>query len=140
MEATVQHNYALPKAEKLCSEKAIESLFANGTSFVKFPIRVVFSAPQEMGPDGVRCQILTSVPKKRFKRAVKRNRIKRLMREAYRLNKHILLDALADRHVNMAFVYVDNNLPTFVQMQKSMVAALKRVADTVRVNNDVAAQ
>ena len=139
MEETNKHIYGLPKAEKLCSEKQIADLFANGKSFVKFPMRVIFSAPRE-ACDGERCQILTSVPKKRFKRAVKRNRIKRLMREAYRLNKHILDDALQGRFVNMAFVYVDTNLPTFQQMQKSMIVALKRIAESLTTDADVAAQ
>lgn len=122
---------SLPKAEKLCSEKETAQLFANGKSFVKYPLRIVYSQPQPSDTD-VRCQILTSVPKKRFKRAVKRNRIKRLMREAYRLNKHILTDAIDNGcKMNIAFVYIDTTLPTFANMQKSMVAALSRIAKSI---------
>lgn len=139
MEENNRHIYGLPKAEKLCSEKQIGDLFANGKSFVKFPIRVVYSSPVEASEDES-CQILTSVPKKRFKRAVKRNRIKRLMREAYRLNKHLLDDALNGRKINMAFVYVDTTLPTFQQMQKSMVNALKKISEVIATESNVAAE
>lgn len=122
--------YGLSKAEKLCSDKAITQLFNNGNSFVKFPLRVVYSSPVP-SDSHIHCQILTSVPKKRFKRAVKRNHIKRLMRETYRLNKHILTDTLADNMLNIAFVYVDSNISSFDSMQKAMVAALTRISKAI---------
>lgn len=86
--------YTLNKSERLDSKKLIERLFAGeNKSFPAFPLRVVYMplTPEENVADA---SILISVPKKRFKHAVKRNRVKRQVREAYRHNKHILLEAL----------------------------------------------
>ena len=83
----------LPKVERLNSRILIERLFTGGSkSLPAFPLRIVYM-PVE-GENLPAATILISVPKKRFKRAVKRNRVKRQVREAYRKNKHILLDAL----------------------------------------------
>ena len=89
-----ERRYTFSKAERLCSKKLIERLFSGGNkSFPAFPLRVVYMSlsADESEAD---VSILISVPKKRFKHAVDRNRVKRQVREAYRLNKHILLDAL----------------------------------------------
>ena len=75
--------FSFSKAERLCSRKAIDKLFAEGKSFTLFPLRILH-LPQETN------QVLISVSKRRFKRAVDRNAIKRRIREGYRLNKHIL--------------------------------------------------
>lgn len=83
----------LSKVERLNSRILIERLFTGGSkSLPAFPLRIVYM-PVE-GENLPAATILISVPKKRFKRAVKRNRVKRQIREAYRKNKHILLDAL----------------------------------------------
>ncbi len=121
------NRHTLPKSEKLCSEKEIAALFAHGKSFIKFPIRFVYSEPRELNIDGSRCKILTSVPKKRFKHAVDRNRVKRLMREAYRLNKINLTEVLGDRSISLAFVYIDSELPSFERVEKSMKSALEKL-------------
>lgn len=125
--------HTLPKSEKLCSTIATGKLFTKGNAFIKFPIRIVYSTPTPADSD-VHCRILTSVPKKRFKHAVDRNRIKRLMREAYRLNKQTLVDALGDRYIDLAFICVDNNLPTFQQMNKAVNAALGKIANAIDEN------
>lgn len=116
-----KHIFTLPKSEHLCSEKEIGELFTYGTSFIKYPLRIIFL--ESTTPN---IQILTSVPKKRFKHAVDRNRIKRLIREAYRLNKHII-DSCKELKLNIAFVYIDTKLPTFEQVQKAVVAALLKI-------------
>ena len=73
-----------PKHERLCSRKAIEALFAGGNrAFSAFPLRVVYRHAPEL-------QILVSVSKRHFKHAVDRNRAKRQIREAWRLNRDIL--------------------------------------------------
>ena len=101
----------LPKVERLNSRILIERLFTGGSkSLPAFPLRIVYM-PVE-GENLPVATILISVPKKRFKRAVKRNRVKRQVREAYRKNKHILLDALKDsgRKIAIAFIWLDNEL------------------------------
>lgn len=79
--------FGLKKAERLCGKKAIDALFAgtDSKSLSAYPIRIVFRPTEEAG-----IRILVSVSKKRFRHAVDRNRVKRQLREAYRLNKHIL--------------------------------------------------
>ncbi len=83
--------YAFPKEEHLCRKKLIDELFGKqGSSFGIYPLRLVWiptAAPTAAPP-----QVLISVSKRIFKRAVDRNRLKRLIREAYRLNKFRLLE------------------------------------------------
>lgn len=77
--------HSFPKSERLCSRKAIEALFASGNrSFTAFPLRVVYKPAEET-------QIMISVSKRHFKHAVDRNRAKRQIREAWRLNRDILV-------------------------------------------------
>lgn len=75
------------KEERLCSKRSIEDLFANGSSFVLFPFRVVYRIERDALGSSAPVQVLFSVPKRRFKKAVTRNLLKRRMREAYRLQK-----------------------------------------------------
>ncbi len=100
------------KQERLCSKTIIEKLFAGGAkSFSVFPLRVIFMPITDMSEKSG-AAVLLSVPKKKFKRAVKRNRIKRQMREGYRKNKSVLSGLLAERKIYLpvAFVYLDNKL------------------------------
>ena len=79
------------KEERLCRKALIEKLFhkEGSRSMAAFPLRLVYMK-SPAGEDGPAAQMLVSVPKRCFKRAVKRNRVKRQVREAYRKNKHIL--------------------------------------------------
>lgn len=85
-------------------------MFAGGSrSFSIFPLRVVWLPVEELN---VQASLLVSVSKRRFKRAVKRNRVKRQIREAYRLNKQPLLEALAEKDLRLAlaFIYLSDEL------------------------------
>lgn len=82
-------------------------------------------------------KILVAVPKKKFKHAVDRNRAKRKIREAYRLNKSHLLNNLVSQtsSVNIGFVYVDPEKdPSFAVIQKAMVASLEKLARLINAN------
>ena len=127
MELT-KERFTLPKEERLYSRKALEELFeGSNKSIMAYPIRVVFQKTEEAGT-----RIMVSVSKRFFKRAVKRNRIKRQVREAYRLNKHILTPAT--RCLNIAFLWVSNDiLPTqkvMEKMQNLLTKINENLADT----------
>ena len=104
----VNRRYTLSKEERLSWKRYIDLLFAKGQSFVAFPLRVVYLPVEEsVAP----VSILVSVPKKKFKRAVKRNLIKRQVREAYRIHKYTLVDPLTiqSKHMLVAFLYLDKD-------------------------------
>lgn len=113
------------KEERLSSQKDIDFLFENGSSFISYPLRIIF---KERDSDSSSLpSILVSVSKKRFKRAVKRNRIKRLIRETYRLNKNELTEFLVLKKKNLliAFLYVSNDLLEYPEIDKSMKKAIE---------------
>lgn len=120
-----------PKKEHLCGEIRINKLFSNGKAFIVYPLRVVYSVDENSIDVPVR--VLVSVPKKRFKRAVKRNRLKRLMRETYRLNKSILTEKCIEKNfaVQIAFNYVSDDEMDFKAIQSKMQLALQRIADKI---------
>ena len=105
--------HTLPKSERLCSRKVLEELFSGGhPSVAVFPLRAVFMESREPG-----VRILVSVSKRYFKRAVKRNRIKRQLREAYRLHKQLLQPTTAG--LDVAFLWTSAEvLPTEAVSQK----------------------
>ena len=95
-------------------------------SFVKYPIRVVLKDSSIPGEYPARIAI--SVSKKKFKRAVKRNRVKRLTREAYRLNKPEFYQHIIPGHtVDILFIYLDQNLPVFSKTEKAIKSVLKKI-------------
>ena len=131
-----QRSHTFSKAERLCSKKLIERLFGGeGKSFPAFPLRVVYMplTEEEMAAD---VSILVSVPKKRFKRAVNRNRVKRQVREAYRRNKHILAEALAAQegapHMALAFIWLDGKLHPSVEVEQKVKKLLHHIAEDHR--------
>lgn len=127
--------YTLNKSERLNSKKLIERLFAGGNkSFPAFPLRVVYM-PLTSEENIADASILISVPKKRFKHAVKRNRVKRQVREAYRHNKHILLDALKAKEspykMILAFIWLDNKLYSTEQVEYKVKKLLTHIAEDI---------
>lgn len=132
-EGMEERRYTLDKSERLCSKKLIERLFAGGNkSFPAYPLRVVYMwvTPTDSQADA---SMLISVPKKRFKHAVKRNHVKRQVREAYRLNKHILLDALKNqetpRKLVVAFIWLDNKVHPTEEVAFKMKKLLVHIAE-----------
>jgi len=119
------------KEEKLCSEKQINNLFTSGCSFIAYPLRVVFYKEAVSTDKSVGLSVLTSVSKKKFKRAVKRNRIKRLTKEAYRLNKAFFTRLCLEHniHINIAFIYLDDKIHTYETFEKSMLKAANILAE-----------
>lgn len=127
----MKHQFAFPKEEHLCGEIRINKLFTEGKAFIVYPIRIVYRIDEKN--DDVPLKVLVSVPKKRFKRAVKRNRIKRLMREAYRLNKIPLINIVEAKHLNLhiALNYVSNEEVDYKLIELKVIDALKKIADKI---------
>jgi ribonuclease P protein component len=125
------HQNTFSKSEHLCGEKRITRLFTQGDAFIAYPLRVVFMIEPKI--DVEPASVLVSVPKKRFKRAVKRNRLKRLMREAYRLNKGMIIDALNEKQlqIHVAFNYVSDDELDFATIEKKMKISLQRLIDKI---------
>lgn len=121
-------NNGLCKAERLCSKNTIEKLFAgDAKSFSIFPLRVVFMPIERT--DNPPASIMISVSKKKFKRAVKRNKVKRQIREGYRKNKHQLLDNLKDKDHNlvMAFIYLSNEIYPTEKIEETIKLILEKL-------------
>ena len=117
--------YCFTKEDKLKSRKAIEHLFAKGKSFSNFPFRVIWHPNNEKAV----LQVGVGVSSRNFKKAVDRNRIKRLMREAYRLQKNILQDHLKEKQVSMSvfFLYQGKELPNYKDVYEKIGTALTRL-------------
>lgn len=118
--------YTFPKNEHLCGEKRIGHLFQLGKSFIVYPLRVVYQIDSTNSQNSN--LIMVSVPKKRFKRAVERNKLKRLMRESYRLNKEILLQVNNDScYLKISFNYISNEIVSFELMNTKMKQILSKL-------------
>lgn len=118
--------YSLSKSERLCSKKLIDELLVSPYSFVKYPFRVVFKESSQPGPFPAR--IAVSVSKKKFKRAVKRNRVKRLTREAFRLNKTEFYNHMAEgQTIDILFIYLDHQLPVYSKTEHAMINSMQKI-------------
>lgn len=127
--------YGFPKCEHLCLKKDIETLFSAGSRAVTiFPLRAVFRVlPRRSGPQA---QVLVSVAKRRLHHAVDRNRAKRQLREAYRLNKGLFADALRDDEMlHIGFIWLSDRPVCSQRVHDKMAIALHRVAENLRERN-----
>jgi len=138
MEPVLEHNgttekrFTFTKAERLCSKKTIDKLFADGESFLAYPFKVVFLR----NPIGLKSPVQAgfSVGKRNFKRAVQRNRVKRLMRETYRLNKPELYEKIGTDRLAVFFVFIGKTIPDYPEVDKGMKNAIKKLVKEMGVN------
>lgn len=139
--------YSLPQSERINSKKQIDRLFRGGGSkaMTASPLRMVYMADSRQTDsqpsDGhqLMAQMMVSVPKRYFKRAVKRNYVKRQVREAYRLNKHILVNHLtqkADKTVSLCFIWTSDRLLPTAEVMKRMANLLTRLVEKLSANDN----
>lgn len=119
--------FTLSKQERLSSRKEIEILFMEGHSLTKYPVRLVWRETTSPTPGEPPVRMMFSVSKKKFPRAVDRNRAKRLMKEGYRLLKpDIFSNITSQKSYHLGFIYTGSELLDFVTIQKSISIALER--------------
>ena len=116
-------DFTFSKIERLCSKKAIDDLFANGKSKTQFPFKLIYKQSVFESPFPLRAMFV--VPKKKHKRANKRNDIKRRMREVYRLHKHTLYETLKAQKLDLMFVCLTNEELEYAAIEKSMLQLME---------------
>ena len=118
-----------PKSARMSLKNDIDNLFDNGQSFISYPLRIIYLSDTGDKSPASGISILVSVPKRRIKHAVKRNRIKRLIRESFRLNKDAFenFHELSGNSLHIAFMYVCDDVLPYVDIEKAMLKALKKI-------------
>ncbi len=130
----VNMKHTLGKEERLKSKKLIERLYTERNSVKAFPLRMIFLQTEHTS--NFPAQVGVSVPKRNFKSAVDRNRLKRLMRESYRLQKEIVYNNLEKPYIFM-ISYIGKEACTYDEMFLKMEKLLTRfIEETKNINND----
>lgn len=122
-------NFKFPKAEKLCNRKRIDSLFESGSSFYIHPVKVYHAVLASNEEDRAPVQLLISIPKRNIKKAIDRNRLKRLIRESYRLQKQQLAAQCTIQNliIDTAFVYTSRKPLKFREIHEIIFLILQRL-------------
>ena len=119
----VSNKNTFSKQEKLKGKKNFEILFTKGKRIKVYPVQLCYHS---MGfKDGSPLKVAVVAPKKKFKKAIQRNRVKRLLRESYRLNKSLVFNNI-EGNFALLFVYLGHTVPTFVQVESAMSQLLKK--------------
>ena len=116
-------DFSFPKNEKLKSKKLIDKLFVEGKSVSSYPVKLIYLKTEL--PSEAPIQAGVTVPKKNFKSAVKRNRIKRLLRESYRLNKALVFNN-SEGTFAFLFLYLGKEMPIYNQVSLNMKSVLEK--------------
>lgn len=128
----MSEKFFFPKSEKLCSDKLIERLFSQGNREIgTFPVRLVYLPVSTEELTGI--NVMVSVSKRHFKRAVKRNRVKRQLREYYRLNSCLLKEKLAAKGCGllMALIFTDSKLWPSDKLDKRLDSVFQKLVSAI---------
>jgi ribonuclease P protein component len=122
--------YSMPtfgKSERLCNIVEISKLFNKGHSLSKYPLKLKW-LPAHWNNHS-QLKVVITVSKHRFKKAADRNRIKRLLRECYRLNKFVLSNGLKERQCYLGIIYTGDVLPEYTELQEILIELFYRLID-----------
>lgn len=130
--------YSFPKQEKLCGQIRIKKLYETGKRLSCFPLRVCFRYSRSEEP---RIEVLVWATKSLFKRANRRNRLKRLMREAFRLNKQPLQDRLQQKGLSLqvAYNYIHTEEIPLRKIEEAMRKSIKKMLEA-EIESDIEEQ
>jgi ribonuclease P protein component len=123
--------FTLKKEERLYGHAALENVYSKGKHLHNNNFNILYiEVPQSEQPP---CRVVFSVPKRSFKKAVDRNRIKRQMREVYRHHKHVLYQHLAEKqkHIHIYLIYSAKQMGTFNELEDNLIKALDLLANKV---------
>lgn len=126
-------NFTYPKKERLKSKVTIDLLFSDGKSVSKYPLRLVYRQAEENSEEKIKMGV--SVSKKYFKKAVDRNYFKRVLRETYRLNKHLLLDTIQEPYSIMFFYQTKDRL-SYEEINTKTIQLFEKFLLQVNKTND----
>ena len=129
--------FTLGKRERLKSRKQIEQLFTEGKNFPASPFRIYYQLIPMTNASPSNLQFGVGISGKNFKRAVDRNRIKRLTREAYRLQKNPLQETVKQKKIrlNLFFIYTGKELPVFNTVKEKVNVILNKLSKIVNESN-----
>jgi ribonuclease P protein component len=122
-------HYTFSKAEKLKSKAQIERLFLEGKSVTFYPLKLIYQSTPLVTHKGIIASV--SVSKKLYKKATDRNRIKRLLREAYRLNKPMVFNNIEGDFAVM-ILYLGKEMPSFEKMNSHMKRLLEKFITSIK--------
>lgn len=124
----------LSKSERLTSKILITQLYNKGRHINDYPFKIVWLHNKEETTAGI--NVVFSVPKKKFKRAVDRNQIKRMLREVYRQNKHKCIEAVENQNANVSLflVYLGKEIPQYKVVEDKIILLLNRLTKEITSN------
>ena len=125
----MDERHTFGKNERLHSRKLIGKLFSDGSSFFIYPFKVIFLEVD--AADDSPAKLLITVSKRNFKKAVQRNRIKRLIRESYRLNKQVLYSKRRNngKQLLTGLIFVGKTIPPFAEIERKIILILHRLTE-----------
>lgn len=120
-------------SERLKNKRSLDLLFNNGISFRQNSIKVIFLKQGLTSKDIFPVELAVSIPKKIVRLSVKRNKIKRLIKEAYRINKHELYSHLAKKGVKISilFIFLGKEIPDFLLLKQTILKIIFRLKENI---------